>query len=119
MAVDVTANADTGSATPAEPAWRARWLIIARRAWPVLTVLAITANLPILPVYNRSLYRARADRSHADSSPENRSQVPRPRTAPTFLAREPLPRRFLGREPLPRRPTGHPEGIPDLSRPLV
>ena len=40
MAVEVTANADTGSATPAEPAWRARWLIIARRAWPVLTVLA-------------------------------------------------------------------------------
>ncbi len=55
MAVDVTANADTGGATPAEPAWRARWLIIARRAWPVLTVLAITANLLVLPEYTRSL----------------------------------------------------------------
>src|SRR5258705_13549307 len=38
MAVEVTANADTGSATPKEPAWRARWLIIACRAWPVLTL---------------------------------------------------------------------------------
>jgi len=55
MAADVTANADTGSATPAEPAWRARWLIIAHRAWPVLTVLAITANLLVLPGYSRSL----------------------------------------------------------------
>ena len=55
MAVDVTANADTGSAAPAGPAWRARWLIIARRAWPVLTVLAITANLLVLPAYTRSL----------------------------------------------------------------
>ena len=55
MAVDVTASADTGSATPPEPAWRARRLIIARRAWPVLTVLAITANLLVLPEYTRSL----------------------------------------------------------------
>jgi hypothetical protein len=55
MVVDVPANADTGSPTPAEPAWRARWLIIARRAWPVLTVLAITANLVVLPEYTRSL----------------------------------------------------------------
>ena len=55
MAVDVTANADTGSSAPAEPAWRGRWLIIARRAWPVLTVLAITANLLVLPEYTRSL----------------------------------------------------------------
>ena len=55
MAVDVTASAETGSATPAEPAWRARWLIIARRAWPLLTVLAITANLLVLPEYTRSL----------------------------------------------------------------
>ena len=55
MAVDVSADADTGSATPAEPVWRARWLIIARRAWPVLTVLAITANLLVLPAYTRSL----------------------------------------------------------------
>jgi hypothetical protein len=55
MAIDVPANADTGHATPAEPAWRARWLIIARRAWPVLTVLAVTANLLVLPAYTRSL----------------------------------------------------------------
>jgi hypothetical protein len=55
MATDVTANADPRSATPAEPAWRARWLIIARRAWPVVTVLAITANLLVLPAYIRSL----------------------------------------------------------------
>lgn len=55
MAVDVTASADTGSAAPAEPAWRARRLTIARRAWPVLTVLAITANLLVLPEYTRSL----------------------------------------------------------------
>jgi hypothetical protein len=54
-AVDVTASADTGSATPAEPAWRARRLTIARRAWPVLTILAITANLLALPEYTRSL----------------------------------------------------------------
>ncbi len=55
MATDVTANADPRSATSAEPAWRARWLIIARRAWPVVTVLAITANLLVLPAYIRSL----------------------------------------------------------------
>ena len=55
MAVDVTASADTGGATPPEPAWRARRLIIARRAWPVLTVLAIAANLLVLPEYTRSL----------------------------------------------------------------
>ena len=35
--------------------WHARWLILARRAWPVLTVLAITANLLVLPEYTRSL----------------------------------------------------------------
>ena len=55
MAVNVSADADTGSATPAEPVWHARWLIIARWAWPVLTVLAITANLLVLPEYTRSL----------------------------------------------------------------
>jgi hypothetical protein len=49
MAVDVTGNADTG------PAWHARGLVIARRAWPVLTVLAVTANLLVLPEYTRSL----------------------------------------------------------------
>ena len=59
MAVDVTASADTGSAAPAEPAWRARRLTIARRAWPVLTVLAITANLLVLPEYTRSLLTRR------------------------------------------------------------
>ncbi len=55
MAVDVTVSADTGSATPAEPARRAPLRIIARRAWPVLTVLAIMANLLVLPEYTRSL----------------------------------------------------------------
>jgi hypothetical protein len=55
MAVDVPAAAGTRPATPAEPAWRARWMIIARRAWPVLTMLAITANLLVLPDYTRSL----------------------------------------------------------------
>ena len=55
MTVDVSADADTGSATLAEPVWHARWLIIARWAWPVLTVLAITANLLVLPEYTRSL----------------------------------------------------------------
>jgi hypothetical protein len=48
MAVDFTENADTGSA-------RARGLMVARRAWPVLTVLAITANLLALPENARSL----------------------------------------------------------------
>ena len=55
MALDVPADAGTGRATPAEPARRTRWLIIARRAWPVLTMLAITANLLVLPEYTRSL----------------------------------------------------------------
>ena len=55
MAVDVPADAGTGRATPAEPAWRARWLIIARRAWPVLTMLAVAANLLVLPEYTRSI----------------------------------------------------------------
>ena len=49
MAVEVAANADTGSATPGELAWRVRWLIIARRAWPVLTVLANPLVLPSTP----------------------------------------------------------------------
>lgn len=55
MAVDVTANADAGRASPADPAWRARWLTIARRAWPVVTGLAIVGNLLALPQYTRSL----------------------------------------------------------------
>ena len=55
MALDVTANPDARSATPADPAWRARWLAIARLAWPAVTVLAIIGNLLALPEYARSL----------------------------------------------------------------
>ena len=55
MAVDVTANADAGRASPADPAWRARWLTVARRGWPVVTGLAVIANLLVLPGYARSL----------------------------------------------------------------
>ena len=54
MATDVTAT-DMGPDPPAEPTRRAGWLILARRAWPVLTVLAVTANLLALPEYIRSL----------------------------------------------------------------
>jgi hypothetical protein len=54
MATDVTAT-EMGPAPPAEPTRRADWLILARRAWPVLTVLAVTANLLVLPEYIRSL----------------------------------------------------------------
>jgi len=49
MAVDVTARADAGRPGPADPDWWSRWLTVARRAWPVLTALAITANLLVLP----------------------------------------------------------------------
>lgn len=55
MAMNVTADADAGSAAPADPAWRARWLTIARRAWPAVTVLAVIGNLLALPEYTRSL----------------------------------------------------------------
>ena len=53
--MDVTGNADTGSANPAGPAWRGRWLVVARRTWPVLTGLAVAANVLALPEYTRSL----------------------------------------------------------------
>jgi len=55
MAVDVTAHADAGRPGPADPGWWSRWLTVARRAWPVVTALAITANLLVLPEYTRSL----------------------------------------------------------------
>jgi hypothetical protein len=54
MALDVTANPDARSATPADPVWRARWLAIARLAWPAVTVLAIIGNLLVVPEYARS-----------------------------------------------------------------
>jgi hypothetical protein len=53
-AVDIVANADAGSASPADPAWRSRWLTVARRAWPVVTGLALVANLLALPDFARS-----------------------------------------------------------------
>jgi hypothetical protein len=52
VTVDTTANTDLGTATPE---WRARWLTVARRTWPVVTILAITANLLVLPEFTRSL----------------------------------------------------------------
>jgi hypothetical protein len=55
MAADVTAHADAGRPGPADPGRRSRWLTAARRAWPVVTALAITANLLVLPEYTRSL----------------------------------------------------------------
>jgi hypothetical protein len=51
-AVDVTTNADAASNTPAR---QARWLTVAWRAWPVVTVLAVTANLLVLPESVHSL----------------------------------------------------------------
>ena len=55
MAADVTAHADAGRPGPADPDRRSRWLTVARRAWPVVTALAIMANLLVLPEYTRSL----------------------------------------------------------------
>jgi len=55
MAVDVTANADAGRASPAEPAWRVGRLTAALRAWPVVTGLAVIGNLLALPGDTRSL----------------------------------------------------------------
>jgi hypothetical protein len=55
MALDVAARADAGRPGPADPDWWSGWLTVARRAWPVLTALAITANLLVLPEYTRSL----------------------------------------------------------------
>jgi hypothetical protein len=71
MAADVTANADAGRAWPADPAWRARWLTIARRAWPVVTGLAIVGNLLALPQYTRSLltHTIRAELAAAHLTP--------------------------------------------------
>jgi len=52
MTVDVTANVNAGSTAPTG---RARWITVARLAWPVVTILAITANVLVLPEYTRSL----------------------------------------------------------------
>ena len=52
--MDVTTGARTDSASPAAPAWRSRWLTVARRAWPVVTGLALVANLLALPAFARS-----------------------------------------------------------------
>ena len=51
----IATNADAGSASPADPDWWSRWLTVARLAWPVVTALAVTANLLVLPEYTRSL----------------------------------------------------------------
>jgi hypothetical protein len=72
MAADVTANADPGRVSPADPAWRARWLAVARRSWPVVTGLAVIGNLLVLPDYTRSLLtvtiRAELPASHLTPS---------------------------------------------------
>jgi hypothetical protein len=52
--MDVTAGARAESASPAAPAWQARWLTVARRAWPAVTALALVANLLALPGFARS-----------------------------------------------------------------
>jgi len=51
-AEDVTAD---GRASPDVQAGRVRWLTVARRAWPLLTLLAVAANLLALPEFARSL----------------------------------------------------------------
>ena len=53
-AIDVTTGASAESASPADPDWRSRWLTVARRAWPVVTRLALVANLIALPAFARS-----------------------------------------------------------------
>jgi hypothetical protein len=53
-AMDVTTNAAAESTSPADPDWRTRWLMIARWAWPVVTVLAVAGNLLFLPEFARS-----------------------------------------------------------------
>ena len=53
-AIDVTTGASAESASPADPDWRSRWLTVARRAWPVVTGLALVANLGALPAFARS-----------------------------------------------------------------
>jgi hypothetical protein len=52
MTVDVAANVNAGSTAPTG---RACWITVARLAWPVVTILAITANVLVLPEYTRSL----------------------------------------------------------------
>ena len=53
--MDVTTGADMVGTSSADPAWRARWLMIARWAWPAVTALAVAGNLIVLPRYTRSL----------------------------------------------------------------
>jgi len=53
-AMGITTNADAGSASPADPAWRSRWLTVARRAWPVVTGPALAGTLLALPEVARS-----------------------------------------------------------------
>ncbi len=52
--MDVTTGASAESASPAAPAWHARWLTIARWAWPIVTGLALIASLLALPEFARS-----------------------------------------------------------------
>ncbi len=52
--MDLTTGASTESASPVAPAWRSRWLTVARRAWPMVTGLALVANLLALPAFARS-----------------------------------------------------------------
>ena len=52
--MDLTTGASAESASPAALAWRSRWLTVARRAWPVVTGLALVANLLALPGFARS-----------------------------------------------------------------
>jgi hypothetical protein len=52
MTANVTANVNAGSTAPTR---RARWMTVARLAWPAVTILAITANVLVLPEYTRSL----------------------------------------------------------------
>ena len=52
--MDVTTGASAESASPADTDWRSRWLTVARRAWPVVTGLALVANLIALPAFARS-----------------------------------------------------------------
>jgi hypothetical protein len=72
MAVEDMANADAGRVGPADPAWHAGWLTVARRAWPVVTGLAVIGNLLVLPEYTRSLLtpaiRAELPASHLTPS---------------------------------------------------
>jgi hypothetical protein len=53
-AMDGTTAESTESASPAAPAGQPRWLTVARRAWPVVTGLALVANLLALPAFARS-----------------------------------------------------------------